>query len=153
MSDRARAASAFAVGLSFGLGLVLAGMTDPWKVRAFLDLAGPWDPSLAFVMGGAIPVTAIGFALARRRERALLGDAMPVLPRGGVDRSLLVGSALFGLGWGIAGFCPGPALVALGTGSVRALLFVAAMVTGSLLVDRLGARRGASSLEESRSIS
>lgn len=145
--------AALVAGLAFGLGLVLAGMTDPWKVRAFLDLAGRWDPSLAFVMGGAIPVAAVGFALARRRERALLGDAMPVLPTRGVDARLVVGSALFGAGWGVAGFCPGPALVALGTGSARAALFVGAMLLGSWLVDRFAAPREGSTKQESSSVS
>jgi uncharacterized membrane protein YedE/YeeE len=123
----------FAVGLLFGLGLILAGMTDPGKVQGFLDLAGAWDPSLAFVMAGAIAVGALAFALARRRTQAFLGGAMH-LPRGGpVDRRLLVGSLVFGVGWGLAGFCPGPALVALGAGHWQALVFTLAMVAGMAL--------------------
>ena len=129
----------FALGLLFGLGLILAGMTDPGKVIAFLDLAGAWDPSLALVMGGAIAVGAGAFAVARGRTTALLGGPMR-LPRGGdVDRRVVVGSLVFGVGWGLAGFCPGPALVALGAGHWQAALFTAAMLAGMALHD-LGGR-------------
>lgn len=140
----ARVASAFGAGGLFGVGLVVSGMTDPAKVRGFLDLAGSWDPSLAFVMGGAIPVAAAGFALARRRRTSLLGEPIPTLPRRGVDARTLLGAAAFGVGWGLGGFCPGPAVVALGTGSPRALLFVAAMVAGAALHALLGPRDAAS---------
>lgn len=120
----------FALGLLFGLGLILAGMTDPGKVIGFLDLAGAWDPSLALVMGGAIAVGVGAFAVARQRTAALLGGPMR-LPRGGdVDRRVVVGSLVFGVGWGLAGFCPGPALVALGAGHWQAALFTAAMLAG-----------------------
>jgi uncharacterized membrane protein YedE/YeeE len=129
----------FLVGLLFGLGLILAGMTDPGKVQGFLDLAGPWDPSLAFVMGGAIVVGYLAFALARRRTSALLGGAMRIPSAREIDRPLVVGSLVFGVGWGLAGFCPGPALVALGAGHWQALVFVLAMLAGMAVHD-LGRR-------------
>jgi uncharacterized membrane protein YedE/YeeE len=129
----------FLVGLLFGLGLILAGMTDPGKVQGFLDLAGPWDPSLAFVMGGAILVGYLAFALARRRTSALLGGAMRIPSAREIDRPLVVGSLVFGVGWGLAGFCPGPALVALGAGHWQALVFVLAMLAGMAVHD-LGRR-------------
>lgn len=128
----------FAIGLLFGLGLILAGMTDPGKVVGFLDLAGAWDPSLAFVMGGAIVVGIGAFALARRRTTAFLGGAMQLPTRRDIDRPLVVGSLVFGVGWGIAGFCPGPAVVAAGAGHWQAWLFVAAMVAGMALHDFIG---------------
>ena len=120
----------FLAGLLFGLGLILAGMTDPGKVQGFLDLAGDWDPSLAFVMGGAIVVGALAFALARRRTTAFLGGAMQVPTGRDIDRRLVVGSLVFGVGWGLAGFCPGPALVSLGAGHWEALVFTLAMLVG-----------------------
>ena len=121
---------AFASGLVFGLGLIISGMANPAKVLGFLDLAGAWDPSLAFVMGGAVLVTAVGFALLRRRRVSLSGEPMrwPTATR--VDLRLAVGSMAFGAGWGLAGFCPGPALVAAAAGVTEALIFVAAMVAG-----------------------
>lgn len=140
MSGRARVASAFGVGLLFGAGLVVSGMTRPEKVLGFLDLAGRWDPSLAFVMGGAVTVAAVGFALARRREVSWLGAEMPTLPTRGVDARLLAGSAMFGVGWGLGGFCPGPGFVTAGAGNARALVFVAAMLVGSALFDSLQGR-------------
>lgn len=129
----------FLVGLVFGWGLLLAGMTDPGKVQGFLDLAGAWDPSLAFVMGGAIAVGAVAFAVARRRTTTFLGGALHLPTSRDVDRRLLAGAAIFGVGWGLAGFCPGPGIVAVGLGEPLALLFVAAMIVGMLLqplVDR-----------------
>ena len=129
----------FLVGLLFGLGLILAGMTDPGKVQGFLDLAGAWDPSLAFVMGGAILVGFVAFALARRRTTAFLGGAMQLPTSRDIDRRLVIGSLVFGIGWGLAGFCPGPALVALGAGHWQALVFVLAMLAGMALHE-LGAR-------------
>ncbi|MBO1015922.1 YeeE/YedE family protein [Achromobacter sp. SD115] len=121
---------AFTSGLVFGLGLIISGMANPAKVLGFLDLAGAWDPSLAFVMGGAVLVTAAGFALLRRRRVSLSGEPMrwPTATR--VDLRLAVGSMAFGAGWGLAGFCPGPALVAAVAGVTEALIFVAAMVAG-----------------------
>lgn len=123
-------------GLLFGLGLVLAGMTQPLKVKAFLDVLGPWDPSLALVMAGAIAVGVLAFRVAARRSRAWLGNPMEIPTSTVVDRRLLLGGALFGVGWGIGGFCPGPALVALGSGSGSALLFVAALLVGMVVHDR-----------------
>lgn len=117
-------------GLLFGLGLIVSGMADPAKVLGFLDLAGAWDPSLALVMAGAIAVGAVAFAIAGRRARSLLGDEMHLPAARGIDQRLVVGSLVFGVGWGIAGFCPGPGLVALGMGQFKALVFVAAMLIG-----------------------
>jgi uncharacterized membrane protein YedE/YeeE len=117
-------------GAVFGIGLLLSGMADPAKVLGFLDLAGAWDPSLAFVMGGAILVGAIAFTFARKRTVSLLGLEMRMPTSSKLDRRLVGGSLLFGVGWGIAGFCPGPALVALGMGEEKALVFVGAMLAG-----------------------
>jgi uncharacterized protein len=118
------------VGLLFGCGLMLAGMTNPAKVLGFLDLAGAWDPSLALVMGGAIAVGLVAFTLAGQRSTSLLGEPMRLPTRNDIDRPLLLGSLGFGIGWGLAGFCPGPALVALGTGAPKAVVFVLAMLAG-----------------------
>ena len=117
-------------GLIFGLGLIVSGMANPAKVLGFLDLGGAWDPSLAFVMGGAVAVAAVAFAFARGRTRSLLGQRMALPTSRVVDRRLVLGSMVFGIGWGIAGFCPGPALVALGMGQTKAVLFVLAMLAG-----------------------
>jgi len=117
-------------GLLFGLGLILSGMIDPARVLAFLDVAGAWNPSLAFVMGGAVLVAAAGFAVAKRRAAPLCAAAFSQPPRSGIDRRLFAGSVLFGLGWGLAGFCPGPALVGLPLGLPKAWLFCAAMGAG-----------------------
>lgn len=131
----------FLGGLLFGLGLMLSGMADPAKVLGFLDLAGIWDPSLAFVMAGAIGVGMFAFALARRRKLSLLGLPMQLPAAAGITPRLLAGSALFGIGWGTAGFCPGPALVALGMGEGKAIAFVLAMLAGMLVFEWLEARR------------
>jgi uncharacterized protein len=131
-------------GMVFGLGLILAGMTQPLKVKAFLDLTGAWDPSLALVMAGAIAVGLVAFALAKKRERAWSGALIEMPNNQRIDARLLLGGALFGVGWGIAGFCPGPALVALGAlgpGVGAAGLFVAAMLVGMVLYDRFLAPR------------
>lgn len=128
-------------GLVFGLGLILSGMASPAKVLGFLDLAGAWDPSLALVMAGAIAVGLPTFALVRRREATLLGQPLRLPTASAVDRRLLGGSLLFGAGWGLAGFCPGPALVALGMGELKAVVFVAAMLAGMGLFELLE-RRG-----------
>ena len=135
----------FLVGLLFGLGLILSGMTDPGKVQGFLDLAGAWDPSLAFVMGGAVVVGFFAFALARRRTTAFLGGAMHLPASRDIDRRLVIGSVVFGIGWGLAGFCPGPALVSLGAGHWQALVFVLAMLAGMAMHD-LGAQRASPAL-------
>lgn len=118
------------LGLVFGVGLIVSGMTNPAKVIGFLDLAGAWDPSLALVMGGAIAVGLIGFALAGRRASSLLGAPMHLPAARHIDRRLVLGSIAFGIGWGMAGFCPGPALVSLGTGNLKAVVFVLAMLSG-----------------------
>ena len=128
-------------GLVFGLGLLASGMTDPIKVKGFLDLFGAWDPSLALVMGGAIAVGVLAFASARRRELSWTGTHMEIPSNVTIDARLLLGGALFGAGWGLAGYCPGPALVAASSGSAVAAAFVAAMLAGMTLHDRLLAKR------------
>lgn len=117
-------------GLIFGLGLLLSGMGNPAKVQNFLDFFGQWDPSLALVMGGAIAVGMIAFTWAKRQKTALLGEPMQLPSSTTIDRKLLTGSALFGIGWGLAGFCPGPALMNLATLTPQVWLFVAAMLVG-----------------------
>ena len=131
----------FLAGLVFGLGLLLSGMTDPGKVQGFLDLAGAWDPSLAFVMGGAVLVGIAAFAVARRRTRTFLGGALHLPQSTDIDRRLVAGALLFGAGWGLAGFCPGPALVTAAMLEPKAVLFVAAMLAGMALYERWGAAR------------
>ena len=126
----------FVGGLVFGVGLLLSGMTDPHKVKAFLDVAGAWDPSLALVMGGAIAVGIGAHALARRRSRAWTGAPMEIPTDRTIDARLIGGGVLFGMGWGVAGFCPGPALVALGSGMAEAAVFVVAMLAGMVVHDR-----------------
>ena len=126
------AAAAFFAGLVFGIGLLVSGMTDPGKVKGFLDVAGAWDPSLAFVMAGASAVGLFAFALAKRRAQAFLGGAMRLPQRRDIDGRLVGGSIVFGIGWGLAGFCPGPALVSLGSGEAKAAVFVAGMLAGML---------------------
>jgi uncharacterized protein len=130
----------FFVGLLFGIGLLVSGMTDPGKVLGFLDLAGAWDPSLAFVMGGAILVGVIAFTVAKQRTQTFLGDALHLPTSRDIDHRLVVGSVLFGAGWGLAGFCPGPGLVAMGAGELKAALFVAAMMVGMLAFEILDRR-------------
>jgi uncharacterized protein len=121
---------AFAAGLVFGVGLIVSGMTDPGKVIGFLDITGTWDPSLAFVMIGAIFIGFFAFRIAGTRSRSLLHGAMHLPQRRDIDARLLIGSALFGVGWGMAGFCPGPALVSSASGVEAAAVFVAAMLGG-----------------------
>ncbi len=128
-------------GLVFGIGLIVSGMANPAKVLGFLDVAGRWDPSLALVMAGAIAVGALGFALARHRKKSYLGLDMKLPSTARIDRRLIGGSLLFGVGWGIAGFCPGPGLVALGMGEVKAVVFVLAMLLGMALFSWLQGRR------------
>ncbi|PPK74922.1 hypothetical protein B0F87_107165 [Methylobacter tundripaludum] len=133
--------NAFVVGLLFGLGLIISGMTDPSKVIGFLDLAGAWDPSLAFVMGGAILVGAGAFTIAKKRQRSLLGAPMQLSSATELDKGLLIGSLVFGIGWGLSGFCPGPAVVSAAAGQPKALIFVASMLAGMALyivIDRRG---------------
>ena len=126
---------AFAAGLIFGIGLIVSGMTDPSKVIGFLDLAGSWDPSLAFVMVGAILVGIAGYTVARKRTASFLGGAMHLPTARQVDRRLVLGSLVFGAGWGLAGFCPGPALVSFGAGYDKAAVFTLAMLTGMALFE------------------
>lgn len=121
---------AWVAGLLFGAGLIVSGMANPAKVLGFLDLAGRWDPSLAFVMAGAIAVGTVAFVVAQRRGRSLLGMPIQWPSATGVTARLVLGSAVFGIGWGLAGFCPGPALVALGAGVPKAIGFVGAMLAG-----------------------
>ena len=134
--------TALLAGIVFGLGLIISGMANPAKVLGFLDLAGPWDPSLAFVMAGAVGVGVIAFAVARRRTLSLLGAEMKLPRVRQIDRRLVIGSLTFGVGWGLVGFCPGPALVALGMGQTKALLFVGFMLAGMGLFEWLERRAG-----------
>ncbi len=129
--------SEFLIGLLFGVGLILSGMTDPGKVIGFLDVSGTWDPSLAFVMGGAIVVGVVAFGLAKKRTFSFLGGAMRLPTSNDINARLIVGSLLFGSGWGLAGFCPGPALVSLGAGQDKAVVFVLAMLLGMLMFEVL----------------
>lgn len=132
--------SEFVVGLMFGVGLMASGMTDPGKVIGFLDLFGAWDPSLALVMGGAVVVGFFAFALAKKRTTTFLGGALRFPTSTQMDKPLVIGSLIFGAGWGLGGFCPGPALVSMADGEAKAMLFVAAMLVGMVgfeLMDRL----------------
>lgn len=132
-------------GLLFGFGLILSGMSDPQRVLAFLDVFGAWNSALAFVMGGAVAVTLPVFALARRRARTLLGAPLALPERRQITPDLIGGSALFGLGWGLSGVCPGPGVVLAATGSWQALAFVAAMIAGMWLSDGLPQKRAVES--------
>jgi len=134
--------SAYVAGLIFGLGLIVSGMANPAKVIAFLDLAGAWDPSLALVMAGAIGVALLAFAIAKRRRQSFLGQAILLPTARGIDRRLIIGSVLFGIGWGIAGICPGPALVLLGAGQAKGVWFVLAMLAGMGIFWFLGKQAG-----------
>ncbi len=133
--------TSFLAGLVFALGLIVSGLANPAKVIGFLNLAGPWDPSLGLVMAGAIAVGMMMFAFAKRRTVSLLGLDMKLPSARRIDRRLIGGSALFGLGWGVAGFCPGPGLVAVGMGEVKALVFVAAMLVGMGIFELVERRR------------
>jgi uncharacterized membrane protein YedE/YeeE len=126
---------ALLAGLVFGTGLILAGMANPSKVLGFLDLAGSWDPSLALVMGGAVAVGIVAFRIAGGRTMSLLGGAMHMPTATRIDRRLVLGGLMFGIGWGLAGFCPGPAVVGLGMGSSGAVVFVIAMLAGMLIFE------------------
>ncbi len=124
----------FLCGLIFGVGLIVSQMTNPAKIIGFLDITGQWDPSLAFVMAGAVAVFAIGFRLALRRHAPLFDKKFLLPERTRLDKPLIIGSLIFGAGWGLAGFCPGPAIVSSGFGDARVWAFVAAMLAGMLLV-------------------
>ncbi|MES3024931.1 MAG: DUF6691 family protein [Pseudomonadota bacterium] len=128
-------------GLVFGLGLLVSGMSNPAKVLGFLDLAGSFDPSLMFVMAGAVALAAVAFWLARRRGTTLLGGQLHLAGAGTIDKRLVVGALTFGAGWGLAGFCPGPALAVLATGAREPLIFTAAMLAGMALFSLIEARR------------
>ena len=127
-----RLAAAYLVGLVFGTGIALSGMMNPAKVLNFFDIAGTWDPSLAFVMAGALAVTVPGYRLVFRRPRPVLDDRFHLPKAAAIDTRLVAGAAVFGIGWGIGGFCPGGALPALGTGRPEVAVFVAALVAGIL---------------------
>jgi uncharacterized membrane protein YedE/YeeE len=135
-----KAIAAFLSGLVFGIGLIIAGMTDPSKVLGFLDLFGAFDPSLALVMAGAIAVASGAFAVAARRRTALLGDVMRLPSKSGIDRRLVLGALTFGAGWGLAGFCPGPAMASVATGRAGPLVFVSAMLAGMAVFELLEGR-------------
>ena len=128
--------SQYAIGVLFGWGLIISGMSNPQKILGFLDLAGSWDPSLMFVMLGAVIVGLGGFYLVGKRTEAFFGGALHIPTRKDITKPLIVGSLIFGAGWGIAGFCPGPALVALGAGHLKALVFVVAMLVGMEICER-----------------
>ena len=136
----------FVAGLVFGFGLIVSQMVSPVKVLGFLDVFGRWDPSLLLVMAAAVVVTMIGFALSRKRTSTLLGTPMHMPTARDIDRRLIGGSVVFGIGWGLAGFCPGPALVALGTGHVKAFIFVIAMLAGMGIFELVERKRGRVSL-------
>lgn len=129
--------AALASGLMFGLGLGVSRMIDPSKVQGFLDIAGAWDATLLVVMVSALAVYAVGYRLVMRRPKPILGDVFHVPTRRDVDARLVLGSSIFGIGWGLAGFCPGPALTALVLGRTEVLLFVVAMLVGAALHDVL----------------
>jgi len=133
----------FIVGLLFGWGLLISGMTDPGKVIGFLDLTGSWDPSLALVMGGAIAVGFFAFGTAKKRTSNFLGGALHLPTSSDIDKRLILGALLFGAGWGLAGFCPGPGIVSMAAGQPKAAVFVVAMRAGRLVfegMDRLSRR-------------
>jgi uncharacterized membrane protein YedE/YeeE len=128
--------SQYAIGVLFGWGLIISGMSNPQKILGFLDLSGNWDPSLLFVMLGAVLVGLAGFYVVSKRTEAFFGGAIDAPTRRDITKPLMIGSLIFGVGWGIAGFCPGPALVALGAGHLKALVFVIAMLAGMEICDR-----------------
>lgn len=137
--------SSLILGLVFGVGLLLSGMANPAKVIGFLDLAGAWDPSLILVMIGAIAVGVVAFSIAGKRSKSLLGDKMKLPSSGRIDKRLVFGSLIFGAGWGLAGFCPGPGLVAFGAGEVKATVFVLAMAIGMGLYEYIERARARAS--------
>lgn len=130
-----KAFTALLAGLLFDLGLILSGMSDPAKVLGFLDLAGDWDPSLAFVMGGAIVVGSLAFPFVTKRPKSILGEAMRLPIASPIDRRLVFGGLIFGVGWGLAGYCPGPVLTSLALGGIKPLLFFIAMLAGMALFE------------------
>ncbi len=137
-------------GLLFGLGLCVSGLINPAKVQAFLDIAGAWDPSLLITMAAAVVVTGLGYRVAFAREKPLFETVFHVPPTGAVDRRLLAGATLFGIGWGLVGFCPGPAVAALALGITPAIIFVAAMLAGMALARQLTVSRATPALDRVR---
>jgi uncharacterized protein len=137
MSELARNLVSLAAGLIFGFGLALSGMLDPARVRGFLDIFGAWDPSLAFVLGGAVAVSAIGYVISRKMKSPALDVAFRLPTKTGVDAPLMIGAAVFGIGWGIAGLCPGPAVASLTFGLPATIAFTIAMFVGVFAHDRL----------------
>lgn len=135
--------TSFLSGLVFGIGLIVAGMANPAKVKGFLDLAGNWDPSLALVMGGAIAVGVFAFRVAHNRMETMLGVELKLPRHVHIDRRLVLGSVLFGIGWGIGGFCPGPGIVAMGAGEIKAVIFVVSMIAGMAVFESLEKRAAA----------
>lgn len=131
------------VGLLFGIGLAMSSMTDPAVVTGFLDLAGAWNPTMAFVMAGAVTVSLLGYRLVMRRGRPLCAEKFDVRDRNRIDRPLLAGAAIFGVGWGLTGYCPGPAIASITSGNAGVYVFLAAMVVGMLAVRLIGAVRSA----------
>jgi uncharacterized membrane protein YedE/YeeE len=132
-----RSVFAFLAGGLFGAGLLISGMTDTRKVQGWLDIFGDWDPTLAFVMGGAIVPMAIAWQIAARREKALLGDAFPDAPEPRLGRNLVIGSVMFGMGWGLVGLCPGPVIASLSYGGLEGIVFLLAMLAGMGAMPRL----------------
>ena len=136
------ASTSLLAGLLFGVGLIVSGMTNPAKIIGFLDLFGKWDPSLAFVMGGALLVGSIAFRFAGKRQRALLGIPINIPTKRDIDRRLVLGSLTFGIGWGLAGYCPGPAVASLATGGSKPWIFFLAMLAGMALFEIIEMRTG-----------
>lgn len=144
MSLAHRLVPPLASGLLFGAGLTVSGMTDPQRVRGFLDVFGDWDPTLAFVMGGAVIVMAVAWAIQSRMVAPVFGEKFSLPDRKDLDGRLIAGSILFGVGWGVAGLCPGPAIASLALSPVSALVFVAAMLTGMLMQKLVMEKKGTS---------
>lgn len=136
------ASTSLLAGLLFGVGLIVSGMTNPAKIIGFLDLFGKWDPSLAFVMGGALLVGSIAFRFAGKRQRALLGIPINIPTKRDIDRRLVLGNLTFGIGWGLAGYCPGPAVASLATGGSKPWIFFLAMLAGMALFEIIEMRTG-----------
>lgn len=142
MTPLLRILTALAAGLLFGLGLAISGLLNPAKVKAFLDIAGAWDPSLIFVLGAGVIVAFIGYRLAFALDKPLLDEQLHLPTKSRIDPPLVVGSAIFGVGWGMAGFCPGPAIASLSLGLAPAAIFVVAMLIGMVTHDRFLAGKG-----------
>lgn len=142
MTPALRILTALAAGLLFGLGLAISGLLNPAKVKAFLDITGAWDPSLIFVLGAGVVVAFIGYRIAFTINKPLFDDQLHLPTKTRIDRPLIIGSAIFGVGWGLAGFCPGPAIASLSLGLAPAIIFAAAMFIGMVAHDRFLAGKG-----------